>query len=122
MKRASRNLAKVGAVTLLVSVSTIGMGGTSDAAAADTLAGMGKKLVRGVVNAATGWMELPKAIFEESIEKDPFTGLVFGTLEGSAKTIWRTGAGGYEAGTFFVPLPDNFQPVTNPETVLGNLE
>lgn len=120
MKRRSQKLAKVIAVTVLVAVSTLGVVGPGDAALDDVLAGMGKKLVRGVINVGTGWIELPKAIFETSMEKDPFTGLVFGTIEGSAKTIWRTGAGGYEAGTFFLPLPFHFRPVTEPETIFSN--
>lgn len=122
MKTHSRKSAKFLAVTLLLAVSTFGTVGTSQAAADNALVGMGKKLVRGVINLATGWVELPMAIVEKSIEKDPFTGLVFGTVEGTARTVWRTGAGGYEAGTFFVPVPGKFQPVTEPETAFGDLE
>lgn len=122
MKRHRRNLAKVVTVALLVSGWTMGMAGPRSAAAADPVVGMGKKLVRGIANVATGWVELPKAIVEKSVEEDPFTGVVLGTLEGSAKTIMRTGAGAYEAGTFFIPLPGNYEPVTQPETMLNDFQ
>ena len=122
MKRHCRNLPKVVTVALLVSGWTIGMAGPRSAAAADLLAGMGTKLMRGVVNVATGWIELPKTVHDKSVEKDPLTGVVLGTLEGSAKTIWRTGAGAYEAGTFFIPLPGNYEPVTRPETLLKDFQ
>lgn len=86
----------------------------------DATVGMGKKLVRGVVNAATGWLEIPMAVVEH-IQREPFTGLFVGIFEGSARALYRTGAGAFEAGTFFAPIPGRYRPITTPETTFGDL-
>lgn len=82
--------------------------------------GMGKKLVRGVVNAATGWLEIPMSLVR-NVEREPFTGLFVGIFEISAMAVYRTGAGAFEAGTFFVPVPAHYRPITTPGTTFGDL-
>lgn len=87
----------------------------------DPVVGMAGKLVRGVVNAATGWLEVPMAIVEH-MEREPLTGLFVGIFDGSARAVYRTGAGAFEAGTFFAPIPRDFRPITSPQTTFGDLE
>ena len=108
-------VAAVAALSLLLAAPP------ASADAGDVLSGMAAKLVRGAINAATGWAEVPKSVYEESVKRDPFTGFFVGTAEGVGKTIWRTGLGSYEAGTFFVPLPPGYAPVTEPDTIFGKL-
>ena len=36
----------------------------------------GKKLIRGLANVLTGWVELPKNIYETSVEDNIFAGMV----------------------------------------------
>ncbi|MFA5068745.1 MAG: exosortase system-associated protein, TIGR04073 family [Candidatus Omnitrophota bacterium] len=79
---------------------------------------MGKKLGRGIVNIATGWVELPKNIYDISVEKNnPLMGITYGTLKGLGMTVVRTGAGAYDTVTFLFPVPQDYQPILQPEFV-----
>lgn len=75
------------------------------------------KLGRGVANALTGWVEIPKNIYAVSHEHNPFAGITLGLAKGVGMTIVRTGAGFYEIATFPFPLPENYKPVLEPEYV-----
>lgn len=79
---------------------------------------IGKKLGRGIVNIATGWVELPKNIYDTSVEtENPLMGITYGTLKGVGMTVVRTGAGAYEVATFLFPLPQDYEPILKPEFV-----
>ncbi len=75
------------------------------------------KLGRGIANVLTGWMELPKNVYETSVEENAFSGLTVGLAKGVGMTIVRTGAGIYETVTFPFPIPENYLPVLEPEFV-----
>lgn len=77
------------------------------------------KLGRGVANVLTGWMELPKNVYETSVEENAFSGLTVGLAKGVGMTIVRTGAGIYETVTFPFPIPENYLPVLEPEFVFA---
>ena len=76
---------------------------------------MRKKLYRGAANLVTGWIELPKNIYDISVEDGPLAGIGVGLPKGLLMTIIRTGAGFYEMATFPIPLPENYSPVLEPE-------
>jgi putative exosortase-associated protein (TIGR04073 family) len=78
-----------------------------------------KKLGRGVANILTGWVELPKNIYETSVEENVLSGLTMGLAKGVGMTIVRTGAGLYETVTFPFPIPEDYQPVLEPEYVFS---
>lgn len=79
---------------------------------------MGKKLGRGIVNVATGWVELPRNIYDTSVEtNNPLMGITYGTLKGVGMTVVRTGAGAYDVVTFLFPVPQDYQPILKPEFV-----
>ncbi|UCH12287.1 MAG: exosortase system-associated protein, TIGR04073 family [Candidatus Omnitrophota bacterium] len=79
---------------------------------------MGKKLGRGLVNVVTGWIELPKNIYDTSVEtNNPLMGITYGTLKGVGMTVVRTGAGAYDVATFLFPLPEDYKPLLDPEFV-----
>ncbi len=78
---------------------------------------MGKKLYRGLANIITGWIELPKNIYDTSVEDNPLSGLTIGLAKGVGMTIVRTGAGVYETVTFPFPIPEGYTPVIEPEFV-----
>lgn len=80
---------------------------------------MGKKLARGFVNILTGWVEIPKNIYDSSVEDSIFSGLTVGLVKGIGMAIVRTGAGVYETVTFPFPIPEDFAPVLEPEYVFG---
>jgi putative exosortase-associated protein (TIGR04073 family) len=100
---------------LVLTVAAVSFHSVGTAYAGETLDGMGNKLKRGIVNTATGWIELPKAIKDEVKKHDPLTGLVVGSIKGSGMAVVRTGTGGYEAGTFLFPVPKDYASVLEPE-------
>jgi putative exosortase-associated protein (TIGR04073 family) len=79
----------------------------------------GKKIMRGLANVLTGWVELPKNIYETSVEDNIFAGLTIGLAKGIGMTIVRTGAGLYETITFPFPIPEDYAPVLEPEYVFS---
>ena len=78
-----------------------------------------KKLGRGLANILTGWVELPKNIYDTSVEENILSGLTMGLAKGVGMTIVRTGAGVYETVTFPFPIPEDYQPVLEPEFVFS---
>ncbi|MBL7071783.1 MAG: exosortase system-associated protein, TIGR04073 family [Candidatus Omnitrophica bacterium] len=78
-----------------------------------------KKLGRGLANILTGWVELPKNIYDVSVEDNPLAGLTIGLAKGVGMTIVRTGAGIYEVVTFPFPIPEDYGPVLEPEFVFS---
>jgi putative exosortase-associated protein (TIGR04073 family) len=79
---------------------------------------MGKKLGRGIVNIATGWVELPKNIYDTSVDtNNPLMGITYGTLKGLGMTVVRTGAGAFDTVTFLFPVPQDYKPILEPEFV-----
>lgn len=79
---------------------------------------MGKKLGRGIVNVVTGWIELPKNIYDTSVEtNNPLMGITYGLVKGVGMTVVRTGAGAYDVATFLFPLPEDYKPILEPEFV-----
>jgi len=85
----------------------------------DVIEKMGRKLGRGIVNMATGWIEIPKTIYDVSVETNPFTGVTYGALKGAGMTVVRTGAGVYDVVTFLFPAPADYMPIFDPEFVLS---
>ena len=75
------------------------------------------KLGRGVANTLTGWVELPKDIYNTSVEDNAFAGMTLGLAKGAGMTLVRTGAGIYEIATFPFPLPEDYRPILEPEYV-----
>ena len=79
----------------------------------------GKKLFRGVGNVLTGWVEIPKQIYDESVNSNILVGLTWGTLKGCGWTIIRTVTGAYEVVTFPFPIPEGYKPIVEPEFVFS---
>ena len=75
------------------------------------------KLGRGVANTSTGWVELPKNIYNTSVQDNAFAGFTLGLAKGAGMALVRTGAGVYEVVTFPFPLPQDFRPILEPEYV-----
>lgn len=88
----------------------------------DTLRGIGVKLVRGVVNAATGWVEIPKQISLIWQESGPGPGSTWGLLKGVGFAVARTAVGAYEIVTFPAPIPEGYLPILEPEYVFTDLQ
>lgn len=82
----------------------------------DYAAGSGTKLGRGVVNGATGWMEVPKQTAIGGQEAG-VPGVVGGFFKGVAMGVARTVVGAVEIATFWAPVPERFEPALKPATV-----
>ena len=87
-----------------------------------------KKMGRGVVNIATGVLEIPRAASlaaQEGIQAGeyPFTaypeGLLKGIIPGTVKALGRTGSGAYDMLTFPVEMPANYGALYQPPTIFA---
>lgn len=96
-----------------IAVSMIGM--ATQCYAQDPL----NKLGRGLANVLTGWVELPKNVYDTSVEENVLSGLTMGLAKGVGMTIVRTGAGVFETVTFPFPIPEDYEPVLEPEFVFS---
>ncbi len=68
------------------------------------------KFGRGLANAATGWLEVPKNMINTSKESNVLVGLTWGTIKGALHTVGRTTVGALELATFFVPNEEFVHP------------
>ena len=75
------------------------------------------KFSRGATNAATGFMEFPLEIQRTTEKTTLFEGWTAGAARGVGLAFARTGAGLYEMATFFIPAPEEYEPVIQPETI-----
>lgn len=78
---------------------------------------MGKKLFRGVINIASGWVELPKNVYVIGMEQNFASGMVIGVPKGILMAVVRTAAGIYDTLTFPIAFPKDYKPVLKPEFV-----
>ena len=73
------------------------------------------KLISGLANIATGWMEFPKNInIVGQQENTPASGMAafgLGVLQGGWFTINRTGCGAFDLLTFMFPTKPSVDPV-----------
>lgn len=74
------------------------------------------KLGRGLVNTASGWLEIPKNIHDVSVEFNPVAGATYGTVKGTGLALVRTGAGVYDSATFAFP---KYEPILEPKYVFS---
>lgn len=77
------------------------------------------KLLRGTTNLLTGWVEIPKNIYDRTVEEDLFKGVTIGAVSGFGMAVVRTGTGLYEVMTFPIPLPEGYGPILEPEYVFS---
>ena len=93
--------------------------GPTTQASADQMrsGGAAMKLGRGAINVVTGWVEIPKRMYETSVSEGTAAGLTWGLLRGLGYGFVRTIAGFYEVFTFPVPAPQDYEPIVHPEYV-----
>jgi putative exosortase-associated protein (TIGR04073 family) len=83
----------------------------------EVVGAMSHKLVRGIANTATGWVEFPKQIYLTYRDEGPAAGIFVGPFKGIGMTVARTVTGVGEAITFFIPYPGFFEPYFEPTYV-----
>lgn len=82
----------------------------------------GSKLLRGVVNTVSGFLELPFTIYKVSKAEGYPTGLTLGLGKGLVNSVYRTVVGLYEVVTFPIPAPAGYESILTPDTLLETLE
>ncbi|PIQ82729.1 MAG: hypothetical protein COV76_02075 [Candidatus Omnitrophica bacterium CG11_big_fil_rev_8_21_14_0_20_64_10] len=107
-------------VALVLAVGAIGL--ARPAHAEETGALVVTKLFRGIANTATGWMEIPKQISVTWQEEGPGVGSSWGLVKGIGMALARTASGVFEIITFPLPIPDDYQPLMQPEYVLTDFK
>ncbi len=75
------------------------------------------KLVRGIANFTTGWVEIPKQIYSVGENEGWVTGALRGPMDGLGMFVARTIAGAYEVVSFPLPIPAHYQPLLQPDFV-----
>ncbi|MEW6324189.1 MAG: exosortase system-associated protein, TIGR04073 family [Nitrospirota bacterium] len=78
---------------------------------------MGQKFLRGAANVTTAWAEIPKQIYARTADGHPILGPLWGLFDGIGMTFVRVSAGVFELGSFFVPLPRDYEPLLQPAYV-----
>jgi putative exosortase-associated protein (TIGR04073 family) len=80
--------------------------------------GPGDKLVRGVANIFSGWLEIPQTIGEEwKASNNMAVGVVAGAIKGTVHTVCRFASGIWDVFTFPIAVPDNYEPIYSPDYV-----
>ena len=79
------------------------------------------KLGRGVLNVFTSPVEIPRNIAIEWDRTDPVTGIIMGGVKGIAWGFARFATGVYEAFTFPLPVPPNYEAMMRPEFVITDI-
>ena len=69
-----------------------------------------EKLVNGIANVATGFIELPKTMILTSRHEGAAYGLTIGLVTGIMHTLGRTVFGALDAVTFFIPTQPTVRP------------
>ena len=87
---------------------------------------MSGKAWRGLVNVATGVLEIPRQMWVQTLHEQrdgmnaltaTIDGVVLGGLKGTGSALARTGSGVYDFLTFPLNYPKEFGALYNPETV-----
>ena len=108
-------------ILVMVVVVAAGRPAFADEGTQDTGRLIATKLFRGIVNAATGWIEIPKQIWQENQASGPAKGWTWGFVKGIGYAVGRSVVGGFEIVTFPIPVPEGFRPIMHPEYVLSDL-
>ena len=105
---------------VLAAIMLLSFTGTAYAASDDLVDGMGKKLVRGVVDTFTGWVEFPMQIkkgYDEGFmdnEDLKLVGAVAGIFDGFCHSLGRTASGLKDLFCFWAANPQDNEGVGIP--------
>ena len=114
-------LASLAALVMLLSSSVAFAGAGEVYRQQSQAAQMMHKLGRGITNIFTCWVEIPRNIAIEWEKTDPASGFFMGTVKGFGWGFARFATGVYETFTFPFPVPENYQPMIEPEFVVTDI-
>lgn len=81
-----------------------------------------RKFGRGLAAMTTGFLEIPGNIVEEHRERGPVYGFTLGFAKGLGGVVVRELVGVYEFVTAPFPIPEDFEPIIQPEFPWGYFE
>ncbi len=81
------------------------------------VAPMGIQFVRGIVNAGTGWGEIPRQIALSAQDDGALLCVPYGLPSGIFMTVVRTFYGAMETAFFYIPFNDHYTSAMNPAYV-----
>lgn len=84
------------------------------------LEGSTRKLGRGVCNLVTAPLELIRTPHLVAQQEGEVAGATVGMIQGVGALIIRELAGAIEVATFFLPFPNGFEPLVQPEFVYAH--
>jgi len=87
----------------------------------ETGVGVVTKLFRGIINAATGWMEIPKQMILVGQDSGAGPAFTWGLVKGVGMAVARSAVGAYEIVTFPMPIPEGYRPILHPEYVISDI-
>jgi len=105
---------RIVAIVLLSTVLVLSLNSTAYAGNA------ARKLGRGVTNIITGWLEIPAEVGRKTAEDGDLAGVLVAPFTGILKAAGRMLGGIYDVVTFAIPIPCGYEPLVEPEFVMGN--
>jgi putative exosortase-associated protein (TIGR04073 family) len=81
------------------------------------VAPMGMQFTRGVVNAGTGWCEIPRQVVITARDEGGWLALPVGIPRGIIMTVARTFYGVVETAFFYIPFEPDYQSAMEPAFV-----
>ncbi|MBI5124567.1 MAG: exosortase system-associated protein, TIGR04073 family [Candidatus Omnitrophica bacterium] len=104
------------AIIILFAISVIGIS-YADTGCESKFSGPAKKAVRGGMNLLCGWTDIPRSIFEVTMDtKNAVLGLTVGAWQGFKKAFPRTISGAVDLATF--PIPDYEKSPVKPDPLV----
>jgi len=76
------------------------------------------KLKRGVINIATGWLEVPRTVIRSFRKRDYFVAIVVSPAEGVGWAVARTASGAFDVVTCAFATTEGDTGLIQPETLL----
>ena len=76
-----------------------------------------RKFVRGVANVATGWVEIPKQIYNTWYQERTLASPMIGLGKGVGMAVSREVVGVFEMALPISPAPTDWEPIISPEFV-----
>ncbi len=108
-------------VVLVLGITLATQSAWAVGAEVDTGVGVVTKLFRGIINAATGWMEIPKQMVLVGQDSGPGPAVTWGLIKGVGYAVGRSVVGAYEIVTFPMPIPEGYRPIMQPEYVISDI-
>lgn len=108
------------ATVMLINVFTVNASAALDTRSITLARTPVNKLIRGIINCFTFFLEIPASICNVSRKKGLLLGSTLGFADGVVTSIVRLGTGTFDTATFLIPPYD--KPLLKPEYAIESLK